>query len=143
MQDLAILTGGRVISKATGDTLQQVRYEDLVRDPEPVVHRILDFLGEPFDLSVIHFRKSKEPGKTPLLQQDLQPANLEKWRKALSRWQLWLFEGAAGTLLYVNGYPLVTRARPTPLPLRILARVHNVWAKNFLPLLRTWQNLRF
>jgi chaperonin GroEL len=31
MQDLAILTGGRVISKATGDTLQQVRYEDLGR----------------------------------------------------------------------------------------------------------------
>ncbi len=109
----------------------EVRYEDLVRDPEPVVHRILDFLGEPFDLSVIYFRKSKEPGKTPLLQQDLQPANLEKWRYTLSRWQLWLFEGAAGTLLYVNGYPLATRARPTPLPIRISARLHNAWIKRY------------
>lgn len=109
----------------------EIRYEDLICDPEPTVHRILDFLGEPSDPAVIHFRKSNEPGKTPLLQQALKPTNLEKWRTALSRLQLWLFEGAAGTLLYVNGYPLATYARPTPLPIRILARLHNAWIKRY------------
>ncbi len=114
----------------------EVRYEDLVTAPEPVLRRILWFLGEPFDANVIQFRKSGEAGKTPLLQQDLKPSNCEKWRSRLNSFQLWLFEGAVGTLLYVNGYPLATRARPLPAAIRILARLHNAWLQRY----RTWRS---
>lgn len=117
----------------------EVRYEDLICQPEPTVRRILAFLDEPFDASVVHFRKSGEAGKTPLLQQDLRPDNLYKWRSRLSWWQRRLFEGAVGNLLYVNGYELSTSAKPMPLLVRSAFRLHNAW----LSRIRTWRRLPF
>lgn len=128
-----VATGQHLGRQLAPDQYLEVRYEDLLAFPERTVHHLLNFLGEPFDPAVIRFRKAGEAGKTPLVQQDLQPGNIAKWRRRLSPLQLWLFEGAAGQLLYCNGYPLATAARPLPLPVRALARLHNA-------IVQRWQN---
>ncbi len=104
----------------------EIRYEDLVADQEDRVRRICEFLDLAFDPAVIEFRKARaEGGKTPLLARDIDPRNVQKWRRRMSRRQLALFEGAAGDTLLRNGYPLLTPARRPPLPVRAGLRVHN------------------
>ena len=51
--------------------------------------------------------------------------NQGKWRRALSRWQIRVFESEAGPTLAECGYPLETAPRRLPLPLRALYRLHN------------------
>ncbi|BCX82136.1 hypothetical protein MIT9_P1721 [Methylomarinovum caldicuralii] len=126
-----VATGQHLGRQLAPDQYLEVRYEDLLAFPERTVRHILNFLGEPFDPAVIHFRKAGEAGKTPLVQRDLQPKNIAKWRQRLKPWQLWLFEGAVGSLLYSNGYPLATKARPLPLPVRLLGRLHNNWKRRW------------
>ncbi len=126
-----VATGQHLGRQLPPDRYLEIRYEDLLAFPERTVRHICRFLDEPFDPAVIHFRKAGEAGKTPLVQRDLQPQNVAKWRRRLTPLQRWLFEGAAGTLLYTNGYPLATRARPLPLPVRILGRLHNDWVRRW------------
>ncbi|GAB6066991.1 sulfotransferase [Methylothermus subterraneus] len=127
-----VATGQHVGKRLGPERYLEVRYEDLVSAPEATVRHILGFLGEPFDAAVIRFKKSGEPGKTPLLQQDLRPDNLYKWKTRLSYLERRIFEGAVGTLLYVNGYELSTPARPLPAFLRVGFRLHNAF--------KTWRS---
>lgn len=131
-----VATGQHWGKRLGPESYLELRYEDLVSEPETTVRRILAFLGEPFDPAVIHFKKSGEAGKTPLLQQDLRADNLYKWRTKLSWWQRRIFEGAAGCLLYVNGYELSTGAKPLPISIRLGFRLHNAWLRK----LHTWRN---
>jgi hypothetical protein len=45
-------------------------------------------------------------GKTPLLQQPVQPDNADKWRTRMTCPQIRIFESAAGDTLARFGYPL-------------------------------------
>lgn len=45
----SIVTRGVETEKALGDRALRVRYEDLAADPAGTVHRICDFVGEPFE----------------------------------------------------------------------------------------------
>lgn len=130
-----VATGQHWGKRLGSERYLEIRYEDLVSQPELTIRRTLAFLDEPFDPAVIHFKKSGEAGKTPLLQQDLRPDNLAKWRTRLSYLQRRIFEGAVGTLLYINGYELSTNARPLPLWLRGSLRLHNTWQRKY----RAWR----
>jgi LPS sulfotransferase NodH len=46
-------TAGAIADVAAGDDAIDLRYEDLVRDPEAVVRRVLEFLGEPWDDGIL------------------------------------------------------------------------------------------
>jgi hypothetical protein len=49
------IDAARAAGKALGPgRFTEVRYEALVADPEPELRRILDFLGEPWDVAVLH-----------------------------------------------------------------------------------------
>ena len=106
-------------------TYLEIRYEDILRDQRAVMLEICDFLGEEFSESLLNFKKAGQAGKTPLVQQPVQSTNSEKWRKNLSKWQIRVFESAAGDTLSRFGYPLLTGARPLPLVLRAAYRAHN------------------
>ena len=108
----------------------EIRYEDLLADPRSVMSRICAFLGEEFSESLVNFRKSGQVGKTPLLQQPVQPDNAGKWRTRMTRPQIRIFESAAGDTLARFGYPLETSARRMPLPVRAAFRGHNWFVTN-------------
>ena len=61
-----------------------VRYEDTVADIESQGRRILEFLGLPFEESVLDFYRTERLVKTPSASQVRQPIYvdaLQSWRK--------------------------------------------------------------
>lgn len=67
-----------------------VRLEDLVRDRELTVRRVLKFLGEPFDRALIEF--------------PMREGSLGRWRRDLDPKQVLFAEEAAGEELVRQGY---------------------------------------
>ncbi len=61
----------------------RVQYEDVVADTEAQVHRILDYLGLPFEEDCLEFHKTKRSVRTASSEQVRQPiykSGLEQWR---------------------------------------------------------------
>jgi len=117
---------GQQTGKELGNkTYHEIRYEDLLETPEKTIRGICKFLNEPFFDSLIAFKKSGEAGKTPLLQKPLQKTNKEKWRTKMTDKQISLFEAAVSNTLQQCGYPLITAAKPIPLPIKAWWRFHN------------------
>ena len=61
----------------------RVQYEDVVKDTESQVHRILDYLGLPFEQACLEFHKTKRSVRTASSEQVRQPifkSGLEQWR---------------------------------------------------------------
>ncbi len=85
----------------------EIKYEDLISDPETNIVKICEYLGETFEPNVIHFKKSQDPNnKTPLLSKDLQSTNTGKWRAKMTDRQIKIFESLAGNTLVRCGYEL-------------------------------------
>jgi len=61
----------------------RVQYEDVVADTETQVHRILDYLGLPFEEACLEFHKTKRSVRTASSEQVRQPifkSGLGQWR---------------------------------------------------------------
>jgi hypothetical protein len=120
---------GQASARAFGaDVCYELKYENLLVNPETELRRICDFLGEEFSPDMVNFRGPSTPGKTPLLTKSLQTSNSEKWRQTMSVRQQKLVEAVAGEALERNGYPLLTGARPLPALWRTLYAGHNRFA---------------
>ena len=89
----------------------EIRYEDILKQPETFIKRLCDFLKIEFNDSVINFKKSNGSGKTTLLTKPLQKNNQAKWKTKMSKKQLTIFETLAGNTLKDCGYELTF---PTP-----------------------------
>lgn len=90
----------------------QVRYEDLLCDPESVLASICAFLGEEYHAEMLQFseiaRREVPPWEAAWhakLEQPLDPENKEKWKTGLKPEQIVLFERVAGKELVAAGYP--------------------------------------
>jgi hypothetical protein len=117
--------------KLGGDRYIEARYEDLVRDPEPQLRRICEFVELDFDPAMLTYyeraaeRLSEMAGA---LRQDgthaeqeagyridnhkpttkpPDPAKLDKWRREMSPEDLKAYEGVAGDLLAELGYEVM------------------------------------
>ena len=118
-------TGQAIGQELGSDAYYEIRYEDILADPVGAMRKICVFLEEEYNDSLVNFKKSSEPGKTPLLQKTIQRDNAEKWRRLMTPWQIRVFESAAGDILVRNEYPVVTRAKPLSILLRAAYRMHN------------------
>jgi|GEM_PF-593486 len=89
----------------------EVRYEDLVYNPEPTFRELLEFLGEPWDANVLDFYQEKKASRNVLKF----PQNVEATKRInTKRVQRWVteftpedaqtFEELAGELLRKLGY---------------------------------------
>ena len=107
----------------------------MLSDQKSAMLKICQFLGEEFSDGLLNFKKAGGAGKTPLLQKPVQSGNAGKWRKKLSKWQIRIFENAAGETLERFGYPLVNNPTSLPLLLRAGYRVHN-------QIVRQWRKVR-
>jgi tetratricopeptide (TPR) repeat protein len=63
--------------------VHRVLYEDVIRDPETEVRRLLDYCGLPFEPQCLRFYESRRPVRTPSSEQVRQPLfteGLDHWR---------------------------------------------------------------
>jgi hypothetical protein len=123
--------GQRDGGKLANDRYLEITFEDLLEDEVSTYERVCDFLGEPFDESMLKVKPSRDPGKTPLVHGPINQANKEKWRLRMTPWQTRLFESVAGGTLSRVGYRLHAKSVTLPLPLRGAYRWHNLLVRWF------------
>ncbi len=90
----------------------EVKYEELVADPEPVLRRVLAFLGEDWDPAVLEHHRSDVtlPEREPSSEAVSKPVNtwaVERWRTELDDDTIRAIEDAYGDLLDDHGYERV------------------------------------
>jgi hypothetical protein len=93
----------------------EVRYESLVQDPGVVVRGICDFLGLPYEDSMVRFHEGKtKPDPALDAKHRWLPVTpgLRDWRSQMEEGSLQRVEAAAGPLLRDLGYETVTEVRP-------------------------------
>jgi hypothetical protein len=120
----------------------EVRYEDLVAEPERVLRALCAFLDEDFDPAMLAPEEVVDLVVPTGFQQHGQikagvnPASVDKWRRELSAAEIVTMDAAAGDWLRAYGYP-VGSGRP---PLGRAARVR-VRHRRHVRTLRRWRGL--
>lgn len=94
------------------ENLYELRYEDLLEEPERIVHEICAFIGEDYSDEMLAFHKTTKSYPTDKnndknLTQPLMRSNKDKWRKQLSSNESRIFEAVAGSELEEYGYARV------------------------------------
>lgn len=112
------------------DSLLNIRYEDLLDNPEQTLKSICQFLGEEYFPTLIDFDKPKALDtnllqKTRLIGQPLKSSNQGKWRTKMTARQINLFDRTAGGLLRSHGYDSSSGGKPVSAALRLFYRLHN------------------
>jgi hypothetical protein len=105
----------RFSRKRLGDRYCEVRYEDLVADPEASLGRLCGVLELEFDPAMLDYHEQPDAGTLrdhPKLAEPPTPG-LRSWREQLPPRQAELFEAIAGDPLSDLGYK---RAYPAPSP---------------------------
>jgi hypothetical protein len=107
------VTTGRRDGAPLGDLYAEVRYEDLVGDPEAAMRRVAAHLGLPYseDMLAFHVGRQRDDPGLSAKEAWLPPTpGLRDWREQLAPHDLELLEALAGDLLTDLGYE---RAYPT------------------------------
>ena len=93
---------------AIGDHYLEVRYEQLVSDPESTLRATCEFLQIAFDPAMLRYHEGRAHSRRDRSTKArwLPPtAGIRDWRTDLSTRDLQLFEALAGDLLATLGYP--------------------------------------
>ncbi len=85
------------------DRYREVRYEELVTQPEATLRSLFTFLGEPWAASVLENK--------PIFS-----TSVGRWRSELSAAEVAEIEGVAGETMCALGYPLSTASLSRPMP---------------------------
>jgi hypothetical protein len=106
----------RFREKLRGTKLEErildVRYEDLVSEPERIIRSICQFVGEPFEPGMLQWndRRHRVPPRErkfhPKLDKTLSPDSIGIWRKKLSPLERFAMEASLRKYLKRWGYPL-------------------------------------
>ena len=121
----------------------EVRYEDLLNDPETATREICHFLGEEFTPEMLAFYTNYTPYPTDSqnqnnLSQPILQSNREKWRREMTPRELRLFEAVAGKNLTRYGYSCqLAAAKVSPIEKLWICYVEHPWRKLFAMLKNT------
>ncbi|HSJ43439.1 MAG TPA: sulfotransferase [Euzebyales bacterium] len=116
----AIENGERARATLAPDQYTEVRYEDLIADPEPELRRLTTWLGEDFDPAMLEphrvSRVAVPEGKTwhRNTRREVNASAVQRWASDLEPWELRLMEAVAGDRLRRYGYELSHGSRPAP-----------------------------
>lgn len=93
------------------DQYFELRYEDLVADPEGNLRALADYLGVTFDIAMLHYHErvsdavpDEKRHLWPLLAQPPQISNVGRWKTLLSHGKRICFEKRAASVLKDLGY---------------------------------------
>jgi len=105
------------VGSVLGDDFLELRYEDLVRQPEATLRRICDFVGEAYEPEMLNYSETAGdvvPSESLVWHRNSirppDPSQLDKWKTALSKAERILFEEIAGDALELFGYERENRA---------------------------------
>lgn len=93
------------------DDVIEVRYEDLLSDPAPVLRRICDFLNIDFEADMMALSRAPENIGDTRGQAQIVSDNTEKWRSQMSPSRTRQLERLAGDALLALGYPVTETTR--------------------------------
>lgn len=88
----------------------EVRYEELVAEPEASIQRVLNFLGESFEAEVLNFHQGEIAQRRALtrdhqqLGEPITNRSVGLYHRHLSQWEQEVFAGIAGPELERAGY---------------------------------------
>jgi hypothetical protein len=96
------------------DVLLELRYEDLVADPEPVLRRICEFIGEPFAADMFDFHASENVMFTGQhyhagVFRPVFTSSVTSWAKDFSSAQVRMIDLIAGRMIRLYGYEPIAR----------------------------------
>lgn len=103
-------TETRTYRSRYADRFLDIRYEDLLQRPEPLLSGICDLLHVPFEEKMLAFHTEADEALTAeswkqKTRQPVDPSNMEKWRGRLSPARQWVIQVVAGTAMHDFGYP--------------------------------------
>jgi len=124
---------GRRFGKTIPDDYMEVRFEDLLAQPQPTLDRIGQFIDQPLDYEVIQqvaygsVTKPNSSFKQESAKRDFNPVG--RWRKSFSPDQLLKFERLLGKTLAELGYEPATNGSALGLDsaLRTTRRLHRAY----------------
>jgi hypothetical protein len=118
---------------ATTERFLEIRYEDLVRDPEPVVRQLCRMVDVPFFPGMLDFFRSSEamfkdqPWKEGVFR-PLSASSIERWREELQPAQVLLIELLTAGAMRRYGYEPASRKARIWLALPVqIAREIRLW----------------
>lgn len=87
-------------------TYYEFRYEKLVSEPESEMTKLLEFLGEPYDESVIKYYEYEHTfsTNTKIPQDGIYKSALSRWKKEFTKSDAEMFDTIAGELLIELDY---------------------------------------
>jgi hypothetical protein len=113
------VTAARALGRRVGrERYHELRYEDLVADPERAVRAICAFADIPYEPGMLDYAGSVDVSAKPHQQRLLRPppSGVRNWPEDLSADEVAAFEAVAGALLGELGYERLTsrsgRLRP-------------------------------
>lgn len=95
------------------DRYCEIRYEDLLENPERESRRICEFIGIEFKSEMLQFHRGEmaqaiaNSSTHALLSKPIDAGNKEKWRTQMSEEDVAFFEWLAGEELVKAGYPAI------------------------------------
>lgn len=109
----------RSLARVGWGSAHELRYEDLAREPEPVLRRVCEFLGEEYSPAMLEYDRENR-------ERELEPRDFDAWKRknrdgvdlaAVGRWQTELSaqeaalaQMAGATMLRAYRYATPTRA---------------------------------
>ncbi len=103
------VSGARKLGKRLGPARYlEVRYEDLIADPDDVVEGICDFACIPYEPAMLDYAGAVDVSQKPHQQRLLQPLTprARDWRTQMEADDVFAFESIAGEQLAELGYEL-------------------------------------
>jgi hypothetical protein len=84
----------------------EVRYEELVDEPEETLRRVCTYLSVPFEPSMVTLKKPTDKGGDAKNRTDIVTRNYGKWAKAFTPAQIRKMESVCAPILRDLGYPV-------------------------------------
>jgi len=111
----------RLESTIAPERWTELRFEQLVTDPEPTLRKLCEFIGVPYDSAMLEYPKDTTYGPP-------SGKMVGNWRRKLRQRQVRQVEGRIGQMLARRGYELsgLPAVQPGPVTARLL-RLQDRW----------------